>query len=176
MSTQNLLGEAIAASCEMGLKYGDRMVAGVEPAQFARLASPGGKVVASNHPAFVFGHLSLYPVRVIKALGADSTGLEPSAEFLKVFDRECQCVDDPSGTIYPPMDQVMDRFRKAYAAAAEAIRQADERILAEPNANEAMRARFPTQAAMFNFYLGGHVMMHLGQISAWRRMMGFGPA
>jgi len=29
---------------------------------------------------------------------------------------------------------------------------------------------------MLNFYLGGHVMLHIGQMSAWRRMMGLGPA
>ena len=31
---------------------------------------------------------------------------------------------------------------------------------------------FPTVGAAINFYLTGHVMMHAGQISAWRRCMG----
>jgi hypothetical protein len=26
------------------------------------------------------------------------------------------------------------------------------------------------------FYCGGHMMMHLGQLSAWRRMLGLGAA
>jgi hypothetical protein len=29
---------------------------------------------------------------------------------------------------------------------------------------------------MINFYVGGHMMLHLGQLSAWRRMMGLGAA
>jgi hypothetical protein len=109
-------------------------------------------------------------------LGASTVGFEPTEEFLKVFDRTCQCVDDPQGTIYPPMEAVLQQYRSSYTAAAQAIRNADLNLLAAENTNEAMRARFPSQAAMFNFYLSGHVMMHLGQISAWRRMMGMSAA
>jgi hypothetical protein len=29
---------------------------------------------------------------------------------------------------------------------------------------------------MVGFYLDGHVMMHLGQLSAWRRFEGMAPA
>jgi hypothetical protein len=176
MNFNALLRETIATSCEMGIKYGERLATGIPPEQFARLAAPGGVSVQSNHPSFVYGHLSLYPVRILQALGASTVGFEPTEEFLKVFDRTCQCVDDPQGTIYPPMEAVLQQYRSSYTAAAQAIRNADLNLLAAENTNEAMRARFPSQAAMFNFYLSGHVMMHLGQISAWRRMMGMSAA
>jgi hypothetical protein len=39
-----------------------------------------------------------------------------------------------------------------------------------------MRDLFPTIGAAINFYLIGHVQVHLGQISAWRRGMGLPPA
>jgi hypothetical protein len=32
----------------------------------------------------------------------------------------------------------------------------------------------PTVGAAVNFMLGGHLQMHLGQVSAWRRAMGLG--
>ena len=37
-------------------------------------------------------------------------------------------------------------------------------------------ARFPTKGAALGFYVGGHFMMHMGQLSAWRRAMGMGAA
>jgi hypothetical protein len=39
-----------------------------------------------------------------------------------------------------------------------------------------MTERFPTLGSVHAFYCGGHIMMHLGQMSAWRRMMGLGSA
>ena len=44
------------------------------------------------------------------------------------------------------------------------------------NPNERMRAKFPTNGAMLAFYVGGHFMLHMGQLSAWRRAVGLGPA
>jgi hypothetical protein len=38
------------------------------------------------------------------------------------------------------------------------------------------REMFPTLGAVVAFYLGGHVMNHLGQLSAWRRCLGLPPA
>jgi len=35
---------------------------------------------------------------------------------------------------------------------------------------------FPTLGSLQSFYCGGHIMMHLGQVSAWRRMMDLGAA
>ena len=35
---------------------------------------------------------------------------------------------------------------------------------------------FPTLGSLHAFYCGGHMMMHLGQVSAWRRMMNLGAA
>ena len=38
------------------------------------------------------------------------------------------------------------------------------------------RELFPTLGAVVAFYLAGHVMNHLGQLSAWRRCIGLPPA
>ena len=35
---------------------------------------------------------------------------------------------------------------------------------------------FPTLGSIHGFYAGGHMMMHLGQMSAWRRIEGMKPA
>ena len=60
-----------------------------------------------------------------------------------------------------------------YRLASQALRDCDDSLLLKENPNEGrMRELFPTIGAATGFYVGGHVMIHMGQISAWRRAMG----
>jgi hypothetical protein len=171
------LGNVIADSLDQGLLYADRMLAGVTVDKFARLAAPGGAVVQSNHPAFVYGHLSLYSPRIVSQLGADATHITPPEDFASVFSRDATCRDDARGDIYPSMEEVTGMFSNGYRAAADALRRATDEALAQANPlGGRMTELFPTLGSMFAFYAGGHLMFHLGQVSAWRRMMGLGSA
>ncbi len=169
------IGPAIADSARLSLGYARRMLTDVPANQFARFATLGDKQIISNHPAFVYGHLSIYPCRIIEQLGGDATAYKPTAQYDELFNAKATCVDDPSGTIYPPMPEIVERMLTNYEKAMEVIQAADDELFLQPNANEAMRAKFSTNGSMHAFYVGGHVMLHLGQVSAWRRMMGLGP-
>ncbi len=169
-------GPMIAASAELGLGYGERLLSGIQADHFARFARIGDTVIESNHPAFVFGHLSLYGCRIVEGAGLDASSVQPSDEFVKLFSHEATCVDDPDGSIYPPMDQITEAFFDSYRAAIKALHQTPDEIFLAENPNERMRGKFPSVGAMFGFYVGGHLMMHIGQLSAWRRAMGMGPA
>lgn len=168
------LGNTIADSLEVALGYAERLLSDIEPNQFARLANVGGVTVESNHPAFIYGHLALYAPRVTQQLGQDALAVPDS--FDSVFSMNATCVDDPEGTIYPAMDQITSVFFEGYRQAQAALQGADDEQFAAPNPAEKMIAKFPTIGSMHAFYVGGHMMMHIGQLSAWRRMMGLGPA
>ena len=170
------IGPMIAASARLGLGYAERLLKDVTPQQFPRFARLGDTVIESNHPAFLYGHLSLYSSRVIEQLGADATRYLPPDGFESLFSKDASCVDDVDGSIYPPMDQVTAAFFTGYQAAAEALENADDRHFYARNPNDAMRGKFPTKGAMIGFYVGGHFMLHMGQMSAWRRAIGMGPA
>ena len=170
------MGLAIAASTKLGMSYADRLLSGVAADQFARFASPGGVAIDSNHPCFILGHLSLYAPRVVEELGGDVSGIAPNEEFVKLFGKGSKCVDDPDGSVYPSMEQVVVVFRAAHQRAIEVLERTSDELFRAANPNEAMRDKFSTVGAMHNFYLGGHLMMHMGQFSAWRRAMGMGPA
>ena len=170
------IGSMIAASADLGLVYAERMLTDITPEKFARFANVGGQVIQSNHPAFIFGHLSLYSSRVIEQVGGDASEYLPSDQFVEVFSKDAQCVDDPDGTIYPAMDEITNFCMAGYRAASEALKAADDSYFHAENQNEVMRPRFPTTGAMLGFYVGGHFMVHMGQLSAWRRMSGLGPA
>tara|TARA_B110000495_G_scaffold201166_1_gene217970 strand:- start:1854 stop:2456 length:603 start_codon:yes stop_codon:yes gene_type:complete len=170
------IGPMIAASAQLGLGYAERLLKDVPADRFARFAQVGDTTIESNHPAFIYGHLGLYASRVIAELGCDASDYNPSAEYDKLFSKDAVCVDDPDGSIYPSMEDVTSHLFTNYQAAIAALEQADDSIFEQQNPNEAMRAKFATVGAMHAFYVGGHFMLHMGQMSAWRRMAGFGPA
>ena len=166
----------IQESAAVSLGYAERLLSGVRASDFARLARSGDELVQSNHPAFIYGHLSLYAPRILEQLGDDPGDLRPSDRFVQRFNKDVRCEDDPDGTVYPPMDEITERFFSGYRRAIAALASVDDARFAEPNPNEAMRGKFSTMGSMHAFYLSGHIMIHMGQLSAWRRMMGLGPA
>ena len=169
------IGNMIAASCSLGITYADRLLTEVTAAQFARFAQPGGQVVTSNHPAFIFGHLSLYPGKIFDQLGGKATAVSPPESFQCLFSKEATCQDDPDATMYPAMDVIVDKFYAGYRAAVEILSDTDDATFLQVNPVEGpLRELFPTIGAMHAFYVSGHMMTHLGQMSVWRRMMGMG--
>jgi hypothetical protein len=171
------ISSTIVPGAKLGLMGAERLLAGVTPANYARFARPGGVEVKSNHPAFILGHLSLYPIRTMQCLNlpAGPTAFPPAYE--NIFKNGVECRDDPEGNIYPPLDELKTLFFQSYKAAIAAVESAPDEPFARPNPAEGrLRELFPTIGPALNFYLVGHVQVHLGQFSAWRRCMGLPPA
>ena len=170
------IGPMIAASAKLGLGYAERLLKGIPAEKYASFARVQDTIIESNHPAFIYGHLGLYASRIIAELGCDASAYTPSADYMKIFSKDAVCVDDPDNSIYPAMDEVNTHLFTNYEAAITALEQAEDEVFQQQNPNEAMREKFATIGAMHGFYVGGHFMMHMGQMSAWRRMAGLGPA
>ena len=171
------VGTLIAQNCQFNLGYTDRLLKDVSAQQFARQARPGGQAVHANHPAFVLGHLSLYGPRIVEQLGGDAASVALDAAYVALFTRDAPCRDDSEGTIYPTMQQLTDTYYRGYRAAIEVLHRADDaKFLEENPATGPVKQAFPTKGALHAFLCGGHMMVHLGQISVWRRMMGMPPA
>jgi len=170
------IGPMIADSARLGLGYAERLLTAIPDAQFGRFATVGGQMVQSNHPAFIFGHLSLYPCRIVADLGHDASSIKPTDSYTDVFGHTAKCVDDADSSVYPSKDEIIERFFTAHRLAIDVLQTADDALFTVPNPNEAMRGKFATTGAMHGFYLGGHLMLHIGQLSAWRRMIGLPPA
>jgi hypothetical protein len=169
------LATAIHQSLQLSLGYAERLLTEITADQFARFATPGGKTVVSNHGAFVYGHLSLYPSRILTQLGVEATPVP--AKFEDVFSKDATCTDDPESNIYPAMEEITSVFFDGYKSAGKAIVEAVDETLLQPNHGSGRIVElFPTLGSMHNFYVGGHMMIHMGQMSAWRRMLGLGPA
>lgn len=169
------LGNVIADSLQLSLGYAERLVRGVPADRFPRFARPGGVVVESNHPAFIYGHLSLYAPKILRLIGHPAPSVPDQFEVR--FSKDAQCVDDPDLDLYPSMAEVVEFFMEGHRMVSAALRSTADDVFQQPNPAEGrMQELFPTIGSAQAFYCGGHMMMHLGQMSAWRRMEGMGAA
>ena len=158
------LGNIIADTLQLSVGYAERLLKEVPAERFGRYARIGGTVVESNHPAFIYGHLSLYAPKV-------------PDHFEHLFSKDASCKDDVDGDLYPPMDEITAFFFECHRMLAGALRGTPNATFEQPNPAEGrMKELFPTLGSVQTFYCGGHMMMHLGQLSAWRRMEGLGSA
>lgn len=169
----NHTGNIIADSLRLTLKYAEVLLKDVQPETFGRFAVADGKAIESNHPAFIYGHLSLYAHQIMTQLGQTPADVPPA--FAENFSKDSVCTDDSEGSL-PDMQTITDYFFKSWNEVQEVLRATDDETFLQPTLSEGMKDRFPTLGSLHNFYASGHNMMHLGQMSAWRRMMGLGSA
>ncbi|MFG0275678.1 MAG: DinB family protein [Phycisphaerales bacterium] len=164
-------GSMIAASAKVCRSYAERLTKGIEASKFAR--KPKG--VDANHPAWILGHLSVYPDKLLPLLGRADVAQPVSASLEAMFDLKSECRDDPDGSIYPPMAEIIERYNARHDAVIGLLDETADDVFARPN-TMAMQDRFPTVGHITTFMLIGHPMLHLGQLSTWRRCMGMAAA
>lgn len=171
-------GSIIAAAGQIGFNTATQMLDGIDPERFARLPLGEIGVVPTNHPAWAYGHLGLYGPTVLKSLGDQDAAEKHAAPkgWDALFGMGSECRDDPDGSIYPPMSKIVGQFTRSHEAMLAAIQAADDAAFEKAQPNEKMRDRFPTVGASVAFMLTTHVALHVGQVSAWRRMEGMGTA
>ncbi len=169
-----LTGETIATAGKRARGFAERAFAGIPPEKFARRPVVGGVTIDTNHPAFIYGHLALYPARILAQLGADASAVATPPVWLDLFKAGCPCRDDPEGRIYPPMSEITRAFLTGYDAALATVAKTDDEVFARPLPDENYRKHFSTIGVATLVYCCSHIAVHMGQVSTWRRCMGLG--
>lgn len=171
------MGKAIAANARMVVRLGGLLAEGIEPKKFGLRPVIDGREVQTNHPAFVYGHLAMYPSRAMEMIGQDASGMRPPAEWAELFAAGVECRNDPHASIYPGKDVLVKSLLDWTERVAAALDHVDDRVLEGAiTTGGRMAELFPNIGGAVNFYAAGHPMMHLGQVSTWRRCMGLGSA
>lgn len=152
--------------------YAELLAKGITPDIAGRKPRAGDKEIDCNHPAFVFGHLARYPSRVLILLGLDGSSIATPAPWEDLFKAGAPCVDDPGARHYPSWDAVRGHFLHATDHVLSVLPGVDDARLLEPVADPKVREYFPIVGMGVDFLLGAHVMVHLGQVSTWRRCFG----
>jgi hypothetical protein len=151
----------------MMLGYGQKLIADIPDEQMC--AQPiEGRVM--NHPAFILGHLAWANDNRAASLTGQQPAGAANPQWKELFGMGSKPASDRSK--YPSKAELLKAFEDAHARLGEAAAKATPEALAQPTP-EPMRARFPTVGALVLGLMTSHFATHLGQLSAWRRAMGY---
>jgi len=171
------IAEMLWANAVRTREIGLTLAADIPQERFPRLPLVDGQPVFMNHPAFVFGHLSLYPARVLKMAGFDPKEAAAPYWYEELFAPGAICQDDPFGEIYPEKDQLVEHFQISLRNASDRIRNiSDNRLIETHTLGPELGSTILSLGAAADYLLNNHPLFHLGQVSAWRRCMGLGSA
>lgn len=143
------------------LDYTHRLVAELEPVQMTVQPVPG-----MNHPAWIIGHLAFNVDKVVGELMLNR-GTEFPAPWGELFHGASKPVGDAAA--YPGKDKLTRALDAAHRRITDLVREQPVSWLSEP---ATFSKRFATVGEALAWILVGHETLHLGQLSAWRRVMG----
>lgn len=156
--------------------YAEKLLADVRAQDFASKPKSGEVKIDTNHPAFIMGHLCLYPSRVFRLLGLNDELVAPPPSYPDMFAIGSVCHDDPECTRYPKKEELVSRFLKTTDIVIDRLPQIPDSSFTAVNTEERSKDRYPLVGAFVFYLLTAHANGHLGQISVWRRCMGLGSA
>ena len=127
-------------------------------------------VAGVNHPAWILGHLAWAADGTVEKLGGAKA---LSGQWAALFGAGSQ--PSASRALYPSKDELLRTLEQSYRDLRQKSATADPEQLSRPTTNPRAKEALPTLQEMVAFLLTGHVGIHLGQLSSWRRMIGLPP-
>src|SRR5262245_7685562 len=145
------------------LAFAKKAMADVDEAKLQHQPAPG-----LNTPAWIIGHLC-----VVADFGARLLGMPMTCP--KEWHASYGLGSDPAKpAVTPTKAELMACLEAQHARLSEAVSQATPEQLAAGHPVEIVKAAFPTVGDLLLHLMSSHPMLHLGQLSAWRRLMGLG--
>ena len=160
-------GRIIGDGHRKAVGYARRLVEDIPAERFTERPA-----ATMNHPAFCLGHLSIYPDRTLPLM--DRPELVRGRDgWEELFSFHATCEDDRGQ--YPGKDEILEHFLDRCDAAGRVLEEVADEVFRRPLPEDhPMRSRMEDVGSLVNFLLVAHPMVHLGQISAWRRAAGMG--
>ena len=156
--------EAILAAFRFTLGYAEKLAADLSDGELTTLPHPG-----MNHAAWIMGHVALGSDFVALLLGQATI---TDNVWMAKFGPGSTPVSDRSA--YPSKNELLATMRSTHAKAIELLSQATADQLDSPNETPFFPTEFPTVGAIITHLMTTHAALHLGQLSAWRRVLGKG--
>jgi DinB superfamily len=144
------------------LRYCRRLVDDVPDAEMADQPTPG-----ATHPAWVLGHLAIAADFAVVRLGG-SPACSPA--WRQLFGPGSSVLADRGA--YPSKEELLAAVTSGHDRVVEAARRATPEILDRPQPGPFYLEDFPTVGDLVAYLMTTHSSLHLGQLSAWRRMKG----
>lgn len=147
------------------MQYAQSLVADLDDERLAEQPTPG-----VNHPAWILGHLAFSGHRARMILGAK---MELPQGWMSLFGPESKLTSTRGD--YPTKVDLLAILEQSFTQLRDQIANSPPELFSQPSANPYTRDALPTLYDSVAFLLTGHFGLHLGQLSAWRRMIGRPP-
>lgn len=147
------------------LDYGQRLVADLTDDQMILQPAPDGEAPA-NHPAWVLSHLNVYMPLLSSAIEG-KTFDDPKDH---PFGMQSKPLADAS--VYDSKEKLIGDYVAYHNRVIQQLESADAGVLETPVQLARWQAIMPTVGVCLPYLLCNHENLHLGQISAWRRIQG----
>lgn len=144
------------------LKYCHLLTADLSDEQMTLQPMPG-----TNHAAWILGHLAIATDSAARLLGE-----RPAcpAEWRTLFGPGSVVVADRHA--YPTKAELLAAIEAGQARVAAAAATVGEDRLSRPHGLPILKEELPTVGDLLAHLMTTHPATHLGQLSAWRRMLG----
>jgi hypothetical protein len=156
--------DTILAAFRFTLGYAEKLAADLSNEELATLPHPG-----MNHAAWILGHVAIGSDFVAILLGQP---MITDQAWMAKFGPGSTPVSDRAE--YPSKNELLATMRSTHARAIELLSQATTDQLNAPNGTPFFPTEFPTVGALITHLMTTHAALHLGQLSAWRRVLGKG--
>ena len=120
-----------------------------------------------NHPAWILGHLAYSANAAVGLLGGEKT---LPRKWIVQFGPGSKL--SGSREDYPASGELLQAIEQGFARAHELASVASPEQLSQPNPNARLAQALRTVGDAVGFLFTGHMGVHLGQLSSWRRMIG----
>lgn len=146
-------------------KYCHSLVADIDDAQLAEQPYPG-----ANPPGWILGHLAICTDFAVQLLGGR---IACPKEWHRMFSPGTTPPQDRAA--YPSKAELVEAYERGHERVIEAVGGASEEALNAPHSVEILRGTpLETVRDVIAHLMTTHEATHLGQLSAWRRQLGFG--
>lgn len=149
---------------QKNLDYGERLVADLHADQMVQ--QPVTEGTPANHPAWILSHLNVY-LPVIESLIRGEVFEDPRGHQFGMLSKP-----ESSASVYPPREELVDAFRTGHERVAAALRECGADCFDQQVLLERWQQPMPTVGIALPYLMLVHENQHLGQLSAWRRVLG----
>ncbi len=145
--------------------YCHLLVADIDDAQLAEQPYPG-----ANPPGWILGHLAICTDFAVQLLGGR---IACPKEWHRMFSPGTTPPADRAA--YPSKAELIEAYDRGHQRVIEALAGASQETLDAPHSVDIVRdTPLETVRDVIAHLMTTHESMHLGQLSSWRRQVGFG--
>ncbi len=147
------------------LEYAPKLVADLSEAQMT--AQPAADVSApANHPAWVFSHLNIY-LPIIEAIIEGEEFEDPREHPFGMLSKP-----SPDRSLYAAKQELVETFVSGHEQIIGRLEASDDSVFDTEVKLPRWQSLMPNAGIALPYLMLNHENLHLGQLSAWRRIQG----